>query len=61
VNRVSHNLDRVAVSFDDPNLVANAGLLLVGTLVAKLGLERLVNTRSASAAGWAVRCRGARC
>jgi hypothetical protein len=43
VNRVSHRLDRVAVSFNDPNLVANAGLLLVGTLVAKLGLERLVN------------------
>jgi hypothetical protein len=43
VNRVSHSLDRVAVSFDDPNLVANAGLLLVGTVVAKLALERLVN------------------
>jgi hypothetical protein len=36
-------LDRLAVTFDDPNLVANAGLLLVGTLVARLGLERLVN------------------
>jgi hypothetical protein len=43
VSRVSRNLDRVAVSFDDRNLVANAGLLLVGTLVTKLGLERLVN------------------
>lgn len=43
MNRVSRNLDRVGVSFDDPNLVANAGLLLVGTLVAKLGLERLLN------------------
>jgi hypothetical protein len=43
VSRVSHSLDRVAVSFDDPNLVANAGLLLVGTLVERLGLERLVN------------------
>jgi hypothetical protein len=32
------------VSFDDPNLVANAGLILVGTLVLRLGLERLVNT-----------------
>jgi hypothetical protein len=31
------------VSFDDPNLVANAGLILVGTLVLRLGLERLVN------------------
>jgi DDE family transposase len=44
VSRVSHGIDRVAVSFDDPNLVANAGLLLVGTLVLRLGLERLVNT-----------------
>ncbi len=43
MSRVSHTLDRLAVSFDDPNLVANAGLLLVGTLVARLGLERLVN------------------
>jgi len=32
------------VSFDDPNLVANAGLILVGTLVLRLGLERLVNS-----------------
>jgi len=44
VSRVSHGIDRVAVSFDDPNLVANAGLILVGTLVLRLGLERLVNT-----------------
>ena len=43
MSRVSRNLDRLAVSFDDPNMVANAGLLLVGTLVARLGLERLVN------------------
>ena len=44
MSRVSHPLDRVAVTFDDPNLVANAGLILVGTLGARLGLERLVNT-----------------
>ena len=43
MSRVSHNLDRLSVSFDDPNLVPNAGLLLVGTLVARLGLEALVN------------------
>ena len=43
MSRVSHSLDRLAVSFDDPNLVANAGLLLVGTLVARLGIERVVN------------------
>jgi DDE family transposase len=43
VSRVSHAIDRFRVSFDDPNLVANAGLLLVGTLVVRLELERLVN------------------
>jgi len=31
------------VSFDEPNVVANAGLLLVGTLAVRLELERLVN------------------
>ena len=44
MSRVSHKIDRIQVSFDEPNLVANAGLLLVGTLVARLGLERLVNS-----------------
>ena len=43
MSRVSHGLDRVEVSFDDPNLVANAGLLLVGTLVVQLRLERLID------------------
>jgi hypothetical protein len=32
------------LAFDDPNLVANAGLLLVATLVAKLGLEDMCNS-----------------
>lgn len=40
---VSHGIDRVGVSFDDANLVANAGLLLVGTLVLRLGLEALID------------------
>ncbi len=44
VSRVSHGIDRVSVSFDDPNLVANAGLVLVATLTVRLGLEELVNT-----------------
>jgi hypothetical protein len=39
-----HPVDRVRVSFDEANLVANAGLLLVGTLVVRLELERLVNS-----------------
>jgi hypothetical protein len=43
VSRVSHGIDRIAVNFDDPNLAANAGLLLVATLVVRLGLEGLVN------------------
>jgi Transposase DDE domain group 1 len=43
VTRVSHPIDRIRVNFDDPSLVSNAGLLLVGTLVARLELERLVN------------------
>jgi Transposase DDE domain group 1 len=44
VRRVLHSIDRVEVTFDDPNLVANAGLLLVGTLVVRLGLEQLVDS-----------------
>jgi hypothetical protein len=32
------------VSFDDPNLVANAGLILVSTLAARLDLEALINS-----------------
>ncbi len=43
--RVSHAIDRIRVSFDDPNLVANAGLLLVATVAVRLQLERLVNAK----------------
>jgi hypothetical protein len=43
VTRVSHPIDRVEVTFDEPNLVANAGLVLVGTLAVRLELEKLVN------------------
>jgi Transposase DDE domain group 1 len=43
VRPVSRGIDRIAVTFDEPNLVTNAGLLLVATLVARLGLERLIN------------------
>ena len=45
MTRVSHALDRIDATFDDPNLVANAGLLLVATLVSRLGLEALINDR----------------
>jgi len=44
VRRVSHSMDRVAVTFDDPTLVANAGLILPATLMARLGLEALINS-----------------
>jgi hypothetical protein len=43
VSQVSRKLDRVEVVFDDANLVANAGLVLVATLVARLDLEALIN------------------
>ena len=44
MSRVSQSLDRVRVTFDDDNLVANAGLLLPATLVEQLGVESLINT-----------------
>lgn len=40
---VSRGIDRLVVTFDDSNLVANAGLLLVATLSRRLGLEALIN------------------
>ena len=40
---VSHPVDRVRVMFDDPTLVADAGLLLPATLMVRLGLEGLIN------------------
>lgn len=39
----SHNLDRLAISFDSPSLVAQAGLLLPGTLAQRLGLRQLID------------------
>ena len=40
---VSRAIDPIEVTFDDPNLVANAGLVVVATLASRLGLERLIN------------------
>ena len=40
---VSHNIDRYGVVFDDEGLVADAGLLVAGTLMDRLGLEGLVD------------------
>ena len=40
---VSRGIDRIEAIFDDPNLVANAGLIVPATLMVRLGLEGLVN------------------
>ena len=39
----SRMIERVCVTFDDPTLVADAGLLVPATLMVRLGLEALVN------------------
>ena len=39
----SRTIERVCVTFDDPTLVADAGLLVPATLMVRLGLEALVN------------------
>ncbi len=39
----SRGIDRLAVTFDEPTLVADAGLLVPATLMVRLGLESLVN------------------
>jgi hypothetical protein len=43
VKPVSHGLDRLQVTFDEPGLVADAGLVVVATLAARLGLEALID------------------
>lgn len=40
---VSRAIDRLEVTFDDESLVANAGLIVPATLMARLGVEALVN------------------
>ena len=35
--------DRIQIAFDDPRLVANAGLILPVTLAGRLGLSQLVD------------------
>jgi len=37
-------LDRIEATFDHPAVVPNAGLLLVATLISRLGLEDLINS-----------------
>jgi hypothetical protein len=43
VRTAPRGIDRIDVVFDDPNSVANAGLILAGTLIKRLGLETLIN------------------
>jgi hypothetical protein len=43
VNSSSRTIERVCVTFDDPTLVADAGLIVPATLMVRLGLEALVN------------------
>jgi hypothetical protein len=40
---VSRTIDRYDTSFDHDGLIANAGLIVVATLMSRLGLERLTN------------------
>jgi hypothetical protein len=42
VKQFYHTPDAIEVAFDDENLVANAGLLLVSTLASKLGLADVI-------------------
>ena len=43
MNRIPKDVDRLGVVFDDGSLVADAGLLVAGTLMSRLGLERLLD------------------
>lgn len=40
----SRNLDRLRARFDHEGLIANAGLIVSGTLMARLGLEALIDS-----------------
>jgi hypothetical protein len=43
VSPVSRGIDRIGVTFDEPSLVADAGLIVPATLMVRLRLEALVN------------------
>jgi hypothetical protein len=45
VSSVSRVIDRIGVTFDEPSLVADAGLIVPATLMIRLGIERLVNQK----------------
>ena len=44
MNRIPHgDVDRLGVTFDDDSLVADAGLLIAGTVMSRVGLEQLLD------------------
>lgn len=43
--KASHSLDTIRTRFDDEHLVANAGLMLLATLMQRLGVEQLLRQR----------------
>src|SRR5680860_1120574 len=43
--RASHDLSRVSISFDEPNLVSHAGLVAPAALAQRLGVAALVDAR----------------
>jgi hypothetical protein len=45
VSQVSHGIDRLEAFFDDETLVADAGLVVPATLIARLGLEGLADSK----------------
>ena len=55
-------LDGLRVCFDDERVVSDAGVMLVATLAARLGIEALAGASGAAASGSARarRTRGAR-
>jgi hypothetical protein len=53
--RASHELEKLTTSFDEPNLVPNAGLLAPALLAQKLGIAELVDDRVRLPAGRAGR------
>jgi len=44
VSVLSRRIDRLETTFDHDGLVANAGLIVPATLMARLGVETLINT-----------------
>lgn len=44
MSTVTHDIDRIAVVFDDDNAVVAPSLLLAATLITPLRLESLINT-----------------